>query len=348
MKRFLHFILYLALTGAAFGQCTTNVAPTITSANSTAFTEGAAGTFTVTATGTPAPVFSEVGALPAGVTFVTNHISGTPALGTAGTYTIHFIAQNGTTPDADQTFTLTVLAAQTAGYWQPGLVTSWQWQLSSPPSSSQLLNVQMYDVDGVDASASLIAAMHSKGIKAVCYISAGTYENWRPDANRFTSADKGRSNGWPGENWIDIRSSNVRAIMSDRIASCKSKGFDALEPDNIDGYTNSTGFPLTAQDQINYNRFLADTAHSYGLSVALKNDGDQVNQLVQYFDFALEEQCNQYSECGLYTPFINAGKAVFGVEYQGNVSTFCPKYNALNFNGLKKDENLTATRTACR
>ena len=87
--------------------------------------------------------------------------------------------------------------------------TSWQWQLSSVPSSSKLLNVGMYDVDGFDASSSLITAMHNKGIKAVCYIDAGTWENWRSDAGKFPSYVKGKSNGWPGEKWLDIRRSTL-------------------------------------------------------------------------------------------------------------------------------------------
>ena len=86
-----------------------NAAPTITSANNTTFKVGAAGTFQVTATGTPAPTFSESGSLPSGVTFSTaGLLSGTPAAGTVGTYPIVITATNGVTPDATQNFTLTV------------------------------------------------------------------------------------------------------------------------------------------------------------------------------------------------------------------------------------------------
>src|SRR4029077_8927376 len=84
--------------------------------------------------------------------------------------------------------------------------------------------------------------------------------------------------------------------------------FDALEPDNIDGYTNSTGFPLSAADQLTYNTWIANTAHSLGLSVGLKNDNGQTAQLEPSFDWALDEQCNQYSECATEQPFIQANK----------------------------------------
>jgi large repetitive protein len=87
------------------------VAPAITSADSTGFIVGAAGSFTVTATGTPTPTFSETGTLPTGVTFTGGVLSGTPAAGTGGTYPLTITATNGVNPDATQSFTLTVGSA---------------------------------------------------------------------------------------------------------------------------------------------------------------------------------------------------------------------------------------------
>ncbi|WP_167975071.1 DUF2341 domain-containing protein [Lentzea indica] len=93
------------------GEVVYTEAPAITSANSTSFTAGSAGTFTVTTTGTPTPAISKSGALPTGVTFVDNGngtatLSGTPAV--AGTYPLTITASSSTTPDATQAFTLTV------------------------------------------------------------------------------------------------------------------------------------------------------------------------------------------------------------------------------------------------
>ena len=88
---------------------TVSQAPAITSANTTTFKVSTAGTFTVTATGTPAPTFSETGALPSGVTFTTAGVlSGTPGAGTVGSYPIVITAANGVAPDATQNFTLVV------------------------------------------------------------------------------------------------------------------------------------------------------------------------------------------------------------------------------------------------
>ena len=87
--------------------------PTITSTDSTTFTVGPPARFTVTTTGTPTPPLSESGSLPSGVTFTDNgngtaRLAGTPGSGTAGTYPITITATNGVSPDATQSFTLTV------------------------------------------------------------------------------------------------------------------------------------------------------------------------------------------------------------------------------------------------
>ena len=108
----------------------------------------------------------------------------------------------------------------------------------------------MYDVDMFDTPAPLVRAMHGRGIKAVCYISAGSWEDWRPDADEFPESVLGNlrmaggaagstSGGWPA----------LGPIMRARIAMCADKGFDGVEFDNVDGYQNDTGFPLTGADQ---------------------------------------------------------------------------------------------------
>ena len=122
----------------------------------------------------------------------------------------------------------------------------WQWQIGTDfnINTDVVPYVTVYDIDGFDTSAATVSALHALGCKVIAYFSFGTYENWRPDAAQFTAAIKGSSNGWPGENWLDIRAALVKTIMTARIALAASKGFDAIEPDNIDGYSNSTGFPL--------------------------------------------------------------------------------------------------------
>ncbi|WP_027347168.1 endo alpha-1,4 polygalactosaminidase [Hamadaea tsunoensis] len=247
-----------------------------------------------------------------------------------------------------------------AGCYHPALRTSWNWVLAAVPAAPYRA-VSLYDVDGFDNSAANVSALHAAGIKAVCYLSAGTYENWRSDAGQFPAAILGKSNGWPGEKWLDVRDvqkagSALRTIMDARLDMCRQKGFDMVELDNVDGYTNKTGFPLTAADQLYFNALLANDSHARGLSVLQKNDNEQIPQLVAYFDGALNEQCNQYSECttaqnGGYglDQYVAAGKPVFQAEYSLATSKFCTKDNNQNFNGVKFSIDLDdSVFQACR
>ena len=238
-------------------------------------------------------------------------------------------------------------AAAPQSVWVPPAPTSWQWQLSG--TIDQTVNVSMYDIDLFDNPATVVTALHAAGRKVVCYISAGTWEDWRPDAASFPAAVLGSGvSGWAGEKWLDIRRIDLLGpIMQARMDLCQQKGFDAIEPDNVDGYANPSGFPLTDQDQLTYNQWLASAAHARGLSVGLKNDLDQVAQLVGYFDWALNEQCFEYQECNLLAPFTSAGKAVFEVEYNLATTAFCPQAVNLRFNAMKKNLALDAPRTAC-
>lgn len=205
----------------------------------------------------------------------------------------------------------------------------------------------MYDIDLFDNSASVISQLHAKGRVVICYFST-QYENWRPDAASFTSNVLGSNlDDWPGERYVDIRTTTVRSIMQSRLDLAVSKGCDGVEPDNVDEYTNSNGLGITAADQLDFNKFIAAQAHQRGLSVGLKNDLDQVSALQSYYDWVLDEQCNEFDECDLLKPFHTANKAVFGTEYSGSASSFCPKMVAAGYSWLLKDLDLDAQVTQC-
>jgi hypothetical protein len=126
--------------------------------------------------------------------------------------------------------------------WTPKVNDTWQIILSHPPllaeaDTATTPNVSIFDIDLFDTPIETITKLHKLGKKVICYFSAGSYEDWRPDAKEFTDADKGKQlDGWPGEKWINPSSDNVRAIMKRRIELAKSKGCDGVDPDNIDGY----------------------------------------------------------------------------------------------------------------
>ncbi len=236
--------------------------------------------------------------------------------------------------------------------WCPTPGTSWQWQLTGTLDTS--LDVAMYDIDLFDTPAETIASLHAAGRIVVCYFSAGSHEDWRPDASEFPPAAIGDPlDAWPGERWLDVRDPNVRLLMQARLDLAVEHDCDAVEPDNVDGFANSTGFPLSDADQLDYNRFLATEAHTRGLSIGLKNDLDQIPELVDDFDWALNEECMSYAECDRLAPFVQANKAVFHVEYVDDPSQgpalaeqICPTVPD-GFSTLIKGWDLDTWRVAC-
>jgi Glycoside-hydrolase family GH114 len=177
----------------------------------------------------------------------------------------------------------------------------------------------MYDIDMFMSSTAVIGKLHADGRVVICYFSAGSYEPGRPDSAMLASTGLGSVlDGWPDERWVDIRSAAVRDVMRGRLNFAVSQGCDGVEPDNVDAFDNENGLGLTAQDQVDYNLFLAREAHSRGLSIGLKNTLGLVPNLVSSFDWALNEECLQFGECASLQPFITAGKAVFHCEYTEN------------------------------
>jgi len=244
---------------------------------------------------------------------------------------------------ADPRFVSSVIS-----WYRPKPGTSWHWQLSGTINTEY--DADMYDVDLVNVPQKVIDALHAKDIKVICYFSAGTWENFRQDASDFPTGVLGNTlDDWPSEKWLDISNyENFSDIMEARLDLAAAKKCDGLEPDNVDGYLNDSGFSLTYNDQLIYNKWLAAQAHKRGLAVGLKNDLEQINDLVDNFDFAVNEQCFQYDECDALSQFINQEKAVFGAEYELETKEFCEHANSMNFSWLKMDYDLDGNRTSCR
>lgn len=234
-----------------------------------------------------------------------------------------------------------------SGCWDPEPTTDpWQWQLQGRIDLS--VPAPVYDVD-MDNPASVVEAIHAQGDRAICYFSVGTFEPFREDAGRFPRRVLGkRLARFENERWLDIRNQEVlRPIMEARFDRCRARGFDAVEPDVVDGYQNRTGFPLKSRHQLAYNAWVANAVHERGMAVGLKNDLGQAKRLLPYFDFAVNEQCFQYRECDELDRFIAAGKPVFGAEYRVSRSRFCERSIAHGFSTIKKRFSLRAFRRTC-
>lgn len=243
--------------------------------------------------------------------------------------------------------TATGTRSTSAARWEPPLASTMDWQYSGRRDLKA--PVSILNLDGEETSSATIRTVHADGRKAVCYFSAGSYENYRSDKKLFPKKLLGRTmDGWPDERWLDIRAvATLRPIMRERMRTCKAKGFDGVDPDNVAGFTNRTGFPLTARHQLVYNKMIASEAHRLGLAVGLKNDPSQAKQLAPHFDFAVTEQCFQYKECQRYLAFIRAGKPVMNIEYDRKPSAFCARTTGLGIFSVQKRLRLDSWRRTC-
>lgn len=217
-------------------------------------------------------------------------------------------------------------------WYQPIAGTTWHWQLQNNINTNY--EAEVYDVDLFDTSVKQIRALQQQDHKVICYFSAGSIEDWRTDIHTIPASSIGLPlDGWEGERWLDIRDKRVWRVMQQRLKLAAQKGCDGVEPDNVDGYQNTSGFSLTAEDQVRFNRFLAQSAHVLSLSIGLKNSLELIPQLISDFDFSVNEQCLEYQECSALTPFIKQNKAVFHAEYKPRPD-LCRFAKALSFSTL--------------
>jgi hypothetical protein len=235
-------------------------------------------------------------------------------------------------------------------WWKPTAGLTWQWQIGNNDIDTSI-EADVYDID-LYVDQAIIDELHAKGRKVICYISVGSWEDWRPDKDAFPPEVLGNDyDGWKGERWLDIRQIDKLApIMLARLDLCQAKGFDALEPDNMEIYTNNTGFPLTYNDQLKFALWLADEAHKRGLAIGQKNASDQVKELVNIYDFAITEDYFYYGDAESMLPYIQANKPVFAAEYTdlpGDFAAFCAQSKQLNFSTILKKRGLDAWIQTC-
>ncbi len=240
-----------------------------------------------------------------------------------------------------------------ATWWAPAPGSSFQYDLSQAGLPSPGAAIE--DIDWEATTASDVASLHAAGGRAVCYVDAGSYENWRSDASSFPAVVLGDTYaGYPNERWLDIRRIDILApIMDARIATCRTKGFDGVEFDNVDGYSNTTGFPLTLQDDENYLTDLAAFAHADGLAVGLKNAPEMLPTIASTVDFAINESCWAQGWCAADAPLRAQHKFIVDVEYDDVTtatqftSTYCPAAAALGDTTILKHPALDAWIVTC-
>ncbi|XP_035716605.1 uncharacterized protein LOC118439415 [Folsomia candida] len=106
----------------------------------------------------------------------------------------------------------------------------------------------------------------------------------RPDADNFPSRVLGNV-AWPGERWLDIRNTDViLPLMRERFRSAAAKGCHGIDADNMNAWLEDSGFPITEEEQLEYNIYIGQEIKVLGMLAGLKNAHQQAFSLLPYFD----------------------------------------------------------------
>ncbi len=248
-------------------------------------------------------------------------------------------------------------APDATGWWTPSAGIAWDIQLAIDPEADLVPPpepIAAIDLDGGETRAGTVDILHQRGIRVLCYINAGAWEKWRPDARDYPDAILGNAYpGWPGERFVDIRAMTVLGpILEARLDHCAALGFDAVEPDNIDTAYTDTGFTLTEHDQLVFNHWLAEQAHERGLAIFQKNVPELAADLVDTFDGAVTEDCAADGWCDEMATYLDADKPVLAIEYSdvtdsGEYANMCTDPALEKFSLILKNRDLDASRVAC-
>lgn len=241
-------------------------------------------------------------------------------------------------------------------YYKPTIGDTFEWRLDSIGLNEvNQYSCDIIDIDAFSASKELIDAFHARGIKVIAYISVGTIENYRPDAALLPTDIIGEIYpSWPDERFLNIREiDKMRAFISSRFDMIKQKGFDGIEPDNMDGYGEENGFQLTLDDTKLFCDWIIEEAHSRGLSIGQKNTEELVPVMYKKFDWVLTEDVFDANTQNDYSQYISLGKPVFSAEYTDamGISDFnslvCPLANQMKYYAFLKHRDLNQWTYVC-
>jgi hypothetical protein len=202
-----------------------------------------------------------------------------------------------------------------------------QYQLQGALESTT--DADLFVVDLFETTSAQLTQLHDRGRVVIAYISAGSYEPWRPDVDTLADAVIGEPLArYPEEAWLDIRASSVRQLMAARLARAATNGFDGVLLGTLDAYLTESGHDLTAQDQLDYNRWLAAQASAGGLAVGLSSDWAHASDLATHYDFAIHINCLANATCTQLSPYRARGHAVFDLETNRDVTATCARAKA--------------------
>jgi len=232
--------------------------------------------------------------------------------------------------------------------------TPWQIRLDGGVPDDVVPNeggARIVEVDW-QAPEDLVRWLDEGGVYTVCYLSAGTIEDFRLDAGSFPDEVAGQAlPDWPDERYLDLRRLDLLGpLWEARLDSCAAAGFDAVDPDNIDSYENESGFPLTEDDAVAAILWLADAAHERGMAIGQKNAPGLTTRLVDALDFAVTEECLTQGWCEEVAAYVDVGKPVLAIEYVEDGATldrWCGEADALGLSLLVTKLDLPGDGVRC-
>jgi hypothetical protein len=223
---------------------------------------------------------------------------------------------------------------------------SLQYQIVGELDSA--VDAQLFVVDLFETDVAQVAALHAAGRLVMAYVSAGSREPWRDDAARFPRAVLGEPlANYPNELWLDVRTSEVRKLMEERLDRAVAKGFDGVFYSTLGGYRANSGFDLTRADQLDYDKFLAEAAHARGLSAGLSGDFELANELSSVFDWAIAIGCIARDFCDELSPLKARDLPIFDLETGGDVAEVCRQAQAYGFEVTFKRPSYDGYRSVC-
>jgi hypothetical protein len=206
-------------------------------------------------------------------------------------------------------------SAEAAG-WQPSLEQRrFDLQLAAPLNLVRRADILALGL--FDTAPERLRPLRARGTATLCHVAAGLWENWRPDARDFPETALGRSpTGWPGERWLDVRDPALRPLLERRLDLCRQRGFDGVLLARLDGHARDTGFAIRPEQQLAFNRWLAEAAHARGLAAGILGDLGQAAELAAAFDLLVADGCDAGDGCAAAArAFLASGKPVHLVAY---------------------------------
>ena len=230
----------------------------------------------------------------------------------------------------------------------PASNVRWLVQLDGAVDITQPAELFYLDAELQDSSD--LSALHAEGRHYLCYLSAGSLESFRDDANEFPPGVVGNALAdFPREHWLDVRSEAVRELMARRVTALAKLGCDGIPPSSLAVHLADTGFNLTATEALDYARWLAERINAAGMSAGLTGPTELTSELWPSFDFGLGIGCLDGTACREYEPFTKVKKPVLHIELGDEASApeICNAAKALGFSPLISDRAFSGSCIAC-